>query len=202
MIKQDKIYNIIKAYKREGELVVISAPSGTGKTTLCRHLLNRIENSVFSVSVTSRPPRGDEIDGEDYNFVGEEEFKTLIKEGKLLEWAKVHGYYYGTSKEFVRSQKAKGKDIILDIDVQGGVQIKKQYPQAVLIFVIPPSVEELENRLRKRSQNSETEIQHRLENADEELNYVKDYDYLVINNKLEEAVKELVCIVETQRAKI
>ncbi len=201
-MKQNKIYNIIKKYKKKGELIVISAPSGTGKTTLCRHLLDRIENSVFSVSVTSRPPRGEETDGVDYDFVSDREFKKLIEEDKLLEWAKVHGYYYGTARKFVRDQKAADKNIILDIDVQGGVQIKKKYPRAVLIFVIPPSVEELENRLRKRSQNSEDEIQHRLNNAEEELNYVGEYDYLVVNNKLEEAVKELVCIIETQKAKI
>jgi guanylate kinase len=187
--------------KNKGLLFVISAPSGAGKTTLSQALINTTDNIEFSVSVTTRRPRGGEIDGRDYFFVSKKEFKEKIHRGELIEWANVHGHCYGTPKKFVETSLLKGKDIILDIDVQGGIQVKKLYPRTRLIFIIPPSVDVLEKRLRKRALNNETEITKRLHNAYKEMELMKEYDYVVVNDQVSTAVNRLKDIITTERIK-
>ena len=195
-------YKVIEEKKKKGMLVVVSAPSGTGKTTLCHMLVKEIERAVYSISVTSRVPRSKEVDGKDYFFVSEDEFKKMVTEKKLLEWAMVHDRYYGTLSELVNGNLKIGKHIILDIDVQGGLQIKKIYPDAVLIFVIPPSMEELERRITDRKQDSDTEIEKRLKNSYEEIKHSSDYDYLVINNELGEALKNIMSIITAEECRL
>ena len=178
-----------------GMLVVLSAPSGAGKTTLSRMLVDEIENAVYSVSVTSRQPRPDEIEGRDYFFVARERFELMISEGMLLEWALVHDNFYGTAREFIEDKLVNGRIVILDIDVQGALQIKKRFPDAVLIFITPPSLDELRRRLEIRNQDSIDEINKRLKNAAEEMEYIDEYDYKVMNSDLDDAlsrIKEII----------
>lgn len=188
--------------RKKGMLIVVSAPSGTGKTTLCRKLVNEIDKAVFSVSLTSRPPRPGEKNGRDYFFFKEKDFKQRADQGQLLEWARVHGSYYGTSAEFVRRGLEKGSYLFFDIDVQGGKQIKKKFPEAVLIFLMPPSMEELKKRITGRKSDSEKEIQKRLSNARSEINAAGFYDYLVINSDIDQAAKDLKSIIKAESLKI
>jgi guanylate kinase len=186
----------------KGRLFVISAPSGAGKTTLVRILNEELERAVYSVSVTSRQPRPGEVDGKDYVFVNEDEFMRMVEENKLLEWANVHGNYYGTSRGFVEDNIEKGKYIILDIDVQGGMQIKEKFPDAVLIFVMPPSMEELGKRLNGRNQDSQEEIKKRLNNAYAEMEYAPKYDYQVINEELKDALDKIKSIIVAEECRV
>ncbi len=185
---------------RRGFALVVSAPSGAGKTTLCRRLISEDPEISFSVSFTTRPPRPREKEGVDYFFVSEETFQRMIKEGAFLEWAKVHGHYYGTSKDQVLKALESGQDILLDIDVQGAAQVKKILGQdAVLVFVLPPSFEELERRLRRRSTESEMAIRQRLENAKQEISRAEEFEYLILNDHLETAFKDLKSILMAER---
>ncbi len=185
---------------RRGFALVVSAPSGAGKTTLCRRLISEDPEISFSVSFTTRPPRPREKEGVDYFFVSEETFQKMIKEGAFLEWAKVHGHYYGTSKDQVLKALESGQDILLDIDVQGAAQVKKTLGQdAVLVFVLPPSFEELERRLRRRSTESEMAIRQRLENAKQEITRAEEFEYLILNDNLETAFKDLKSILMAER---
>jgi guanylate kinase len=185
-----------------GLLIIISAPSGTGKSTLCRKLIKHLPDACYSVSVTTRNPRRGEIPGKDYFFVSKNEFKEKIKRGELAEWALVHGYYYGTPKDFLERNLLQGKDVILDIDVQGAMKLKKRYPEAVSIFLVPPSFSELERRLKGRMKNNEATIKKRLANARWELGRIRNYDYLVVNDRLVDAFRELKCIVVAERNKV
>ena len=187
--------------RKQGLLFVVSAPSGAGKTTLSKTLLKSLPNIYFSVSVTTRQPRKDEVYGKDYFFTTKEEFRKKIRKKELIEWAKVHDQWYGTPKKFIKESLAKGRDVILDIDVQGGIQVKKIYSRAVLIFIIPPSFEVLETRLRKRSLNDEIEIERRLQNACQEMKKMKEYDYIVVNDKIPKAVNQLKNIINNERLK-
>ncbi|MFB6357236.1 MAG: guanylate kinase [bacterium] len=148
-------------------LLVVSAPSGAGKSTICRRVINQHGDVEFSVSTTTRDPRNDEIDGEDYHFVNEATFDNMVENGEFLEWAHVHGERYGTSRETVINQLEKSRDVILDIDIQGARQVQDIYPDAVFVFVAPPSMEELERRLRNRDTETEDQIKERLNNARE-----------------------------------
>lgn len=192
----------IKEKLKEGKLFVISAPSGAGKTTLCHLLVKDIERAVYSVSVTSRKPRSKEKIGKHYFFVDEDEFMKMVEKDKLLEWARVHGNYYGTSRKFVEQNIKKGKYIVLDIDVQGGMEIKEKFPQAVLIFVMPPSMEELERRLTRRKEDTKSEIKKRIRNSYEEIKYAPKYDFMVINNKLEEALNCVKSIIIAEECRL
>jgi len=185
----------------KGILLVVSAPSGTGKTTLCRMLLKEFQNMEFSVSYTTRKPREGEVNGRDYFFVSKEEFERMIEEGDFLEWAEVYGNYYGTSKKQVLKALEEGKDILLDIDVQGALQVKKNFPEAVLVFILPPSFAELEKRLRKRGTDTEEVIKKRLKVAREEIKKAPLYDYLIVNDKLEEAYSKLKSVVIAEKCK-
>ncbi|SHD76944.1 guanylate kinase [[Clostridium] ultunense Esp] len=173
-----------------GFLLVISGPSGCGKGTICKKILERNEKLVFSVSATTRMPRRGEIDGVNYFFINEERFNKMVEKDEFLEYANVHGNLYGTPKKFVLEQIEKGEIVILEIDVQGALQVKESYPEAVFIFLLPPSMSELKNRIKKRGTETDKDIDIRLKNAFEELKFIDEYDYIVINDKIEEAVRK------------
>jgi len=202
MIAENKAFEILRDKKNQGMLLVVSAPSGAGKTTICRKVVSRIRRAVFSISVTSRKPRPDEKQGVDYFFVDKTEFENKIRNNELLEWAEVHGQYYGTSKKFTEDSLSEGKYVVLDIDVQGGLQIKEKFPRAVLIFIVPPSMEELRKRLITRGQDSDEEIEKRLNNANREMESISSYNYIVENDRLEEAVEKIICIVKAEECRI
>ena len=185
---------------RRGFPVVLSAASGTGKTTLSHLLLDSDRSLVLSISSTTRPPRGAEEDGVDYQFVDTPTFEAMIARGAFLEHALVHGNYYGSSREWTEAQLAQGHDVVFDIDVQGGRQIKAAYPETVLVFILPPSMAELEERLRRRATDADDVIARRLVAARAEIAAgLRDYDYLVVNERLEQAIGDLAAIVRTHR---
>lgn len=184
-------------------LIVISAPSGAGKTTICKNLIKTSPNLIFSVSMTTRQPRDNEIDGLDYFFISVDEFKNGIKKGKFIEWAMVYGDYYGTPKKFINDSLASGMDILLDLDVQGAMSIKKEYKdKAVLIFIIPPFLEDLKTRLSNRMTDSQEEIEKRLSFATEELKNINKYDYCVINDDIGTTVGKLKSIITAEKSKV
>ena len=186
---------------KEGKIFVISAPSGAGKSTICNRVLKELENISFSVSMTTRKPRSGEIDGVHYKFADVETFQKTIKENGFLEWAQVHNNYYGTPLSLVEEKTSKGIDIILDIDVQGGMLVKERAPHAILIFIAPPSMEELEKRLRGRGTDAAEVIDVRLKNAANEMSYKDKYDRQVINDNLETAISDLKKIILEYREK-
>jgi guanylate kinase len=178
---------------------IISAPSGSGKSTLVHRLLAAEPNLVFSISYTTRLPRPREKDGIDYKFISREDFEARVAKDEFLEHADVFGNYYGTHSGALDRARSEGKDLLLDIDVQGARQLKARLPEAVTIFVLPPSREILEQRLRARSQDSEAVIQRRLKGAAEEVRNYKQYDYLLINREIDRSVARLESIVEAER---
>jgi guanylate kinase len=184
-----------------GRLFIVSAPSGTGKTTLVERLVQVIPGLVMSRSFTSRPPRDGESDGVDYNFISRDEFDRMIAAGEFLEYADVFGNYYGTSASESERVLASGQDLVLVIDVQGARQVRLRGFDSVGVFVLPPSYDVLEERLRKRSKDSDAAIRRRLEVARKEVAAVVEYDYVVINDELEAAVGRLCCIVQAERAR-
>ena len=181
-----------------GFALVISAPSGTGKSTITKLVLEAEERCVMSVSATTRSPRGAEVDGQDYFFVSREEFERKQRDGELIEWAEFAGHYYGTPRDFVERVKAHGGVVMLDIDTQGASQIRRTMPDVVTVFVAPPSMSKLEDRLRSRGTESEEDIQKRLAMAPKELAVAKDYDYLVWNDVLEDAVQAICEIINVE----
>jgi guanylate kinase len=181
--------------------VVVSGPSGVGKTTLCHGLIERDPGLAFSISATTRRARSNERDGVDYFFISREKFERMKSEGKFAECALVHGELYGTPREWLDGQLDKGTSILLDIDVQGGVQIMEAYPQAVSIFIVPPSFRVLEERLRNRKSETEEAVRERLKNAIDEMEYVTRYSYVVTNDLVSEAVAEMEHIVRAARCK-
>jgi guanylate kinase len=180
---------------------VISAPSGSGKTTLVQKLIASFSDLRFSVSYTTRAPRGGERDGVDYHFVTRGEFQEKIRSEELLEWAEVHGNLYGTSKPETERIRAEGQDILLDVDVQGADQVRKAEPEAVTMFVMPPSFEVLEERLRGRKQDSPEVIEGRLAGARREIDRYRDYHYVLVNDEIEETAELLKAIVLAERAR-
>jgi guanylate kinase len=184
-----------------GRLFIVSAPSGTGKTTLVERLVQVVPDLVMSRSFTSRPPRAGEADGVDYNFISRDRFETMIAAGDFLEHADVFGNYYGTSASETERALASGRDLVLVIDVQGARQVRLRGFDSVGVFVLPPSFEILEERLRKRSKDSDAAIARRLEVARNEVAAVAEYDYVVINDEVEPAVGRLCCIVQAERAR-
>ncbi len=178
---------------------IISAPSGSGKSTLVHRLLASDPGLLFSISYTTRPPRPTETNGVDYNFISRKDFEVRLARGEFLEYAEVFGNYYGTNRETFELAIHHGKDLVLDIDVQGARQLKVAIPEAISIFVLPPSRDILEQRLRSRSQDSEEVIQRRLRGAAEEVRNYSQYDYVLINRDLDEASARLASIVEAER---
>jgi guanylate kinase len=185
---------------RKSIVYIISAPSGSGKSTLVNELLRLVPGLDFSISYTTRLPRGSEQNGKQYHFVSREEFEQMIRDDEFLEHASVYGTnYYGTARRFLREAEQKGNDLLLDIDVQGAAQIKQKLPQAISIFVLPPDRKTLEWRLRKRGEDSDETIHRRLDAARREIENYDKYDYILINDKLEESSDSLQAIVLSER---
>ena len=184
-----------------GNLFVVAAPSGAGKSSLVKALLELDSRVQPSVSHTTRPPRGQEKHGREYFFVPEQEFDTMVLAGAFVEWAHVHGYRYGTSRKAIEERIALGTDVILEIDFQGALQIKRIFTNAVLIFILPPSFEELRDRLERRGEDSPEVIDLRLQNAATEIAQVREFDFVIINELFERALFDLKAIVHAQRLK-
>ncbi|MDW5300569.1 MAG: guanylate kinase [Sedimentibacter sp.] len=182
-----------------GLLVVISGPSGAGKGTICKRLKEEIKDLKVSVSATTRKPREGEIEGTSYYFINEEEFIKRINNEEFLEYAKVYGNYYGTPKREVFKELQDGNDIILEIDIQGALQVKKNYPKGVFIFILPPSLTELNNRIEKRGTDSKEVILKRMQCAYDELDYAFEYDYVVVNDEVEAAVEKIKIIILAEK---
>ena len=187
---------------RKGILFVISAPSGAGKTTLCKAVLEKITGLQFSVSYTTRPPRKEEIDGKDYFFVDETRFKAGIAEGEFIEWAEVHGNLYGTSRQQLRRFTSEGIDLLLDIDTQGAMNLQEQSEEAVYIYILPPSFDILKKRLVNRGEDSPEVVEKRLQKAGDEIRCYHRYQYLIVNEGLEVAQKDLESIILAERVKM
>ena len=185
--------------KPEGMLIVLSSPSGGGKSSVCQALLRTDSRLAYSVSVTSRLPRGDEVNGQHYHFVSEGEFQALVEKECFYEWARVHGNLYGTRRDLIDEKLAEGRDIVLDIDVQGSLQIKRRNPKAVMIFILPPSMRTLEDRLRKRKTDSDEIIARRLHNARLEIDQADQYDYVVVNDDLAQTIEVIRGIIQSER---
>ncbi len=183
---------------KKAKLIVISGPSGVGKTTICNEIVAKRKDIVYSISATSRAKRRGEVNGREYFFLTEKEFKCWIAEGKFAEYAIVHGNFYGTPKTFLEENLKKGFHVLMDIDVQGAKKLMPLYPDGIYIFVLPPDFNELKKRLIKRNTDNAKEIENRLKTAREELKYMKDYKYVVKNIKLEETVSEILKIIDKE----
>lgn len=188
---------------RRGLLVVLSGPSGVGKGTVCRKLLAANPNMTLSISATTRPRRENEVDGREYFFIPKEEFSRMVREGEFLEYMRVFGTHsYGTPRQFVMEQLEKGRDVILEIDVQGGLRVKEVCPEAVLVFLAPPSMEELKRRLIDRGTETEQSIECRTEAAYTEMQCISYYDYVTINTTVEQAVEGIEAIVYAEKSRV
>lgn len=185
-----------------GKLFILSAPSGTGKTSLTKALLKANINLWLSVSYTSRAKRPGEKEGIDYYFVERKIFVQMLECGEFIESAEVYGNLYGTSQKWINKSIGSGKDVLLEIDSQGAQQVRKIFSNVVSIFVLPPSLEELENRLRNRNQDSEEVITKRMDAAREEIRHVSEYDYVIINDNIDIALRDLICVVQSERLRM
>ena len=188
--------------ERKPTVIVVSAPSGAGKTTVLARVLRDLGGIRFSVSHTTRAPRGAERDGVEYHFVDRPGFERLLAEGSLLEWAEVHGNLYGTGLSEIERAKAAGVDILLDLDVQGAAQVRRRIPDAVTVFILPPSYDVLEARLRGRGQDDEATMRRRLAAAGREIDAFENYDYAIVNEDLDASVEELKSIVRAARCRV
>lgn len=187
---------------RKGLLLVLSGPSGVGKGTICRALLQKYKDIEYSVSATTRRPRPGEVHGKDYFFYQPKEFQDLIDANALLEWARVYDNCYGTPREYVELILQKGKDCILEIDVQGALQIKKKMPDGIFIFIVPPTLDELIRRITGRGTENTLEIDKRMSKVEEELSHIKDYQYMVVNDDVDKAVEKVRSIIIAERCRI
>ncbi|HEY3326054.1 MAG TPA: guanylate kinase [Novimethylophilus sp.] len=187
--------------KTFGNLFIVTAPSGAGKTSLVRALLAQDPHVRLSISYTTRVPRPGERDGVDYRFVGEPQFMQMLESGEFLESAEVHGARYGTSQRWVQEVLQEGEDLLLEIDWQGAAQVRGLFPYAVSVFILPPSQDELRERLHKRGQDSAEVIARRLGNAREEISHVSEFDYVIINDRFDEALQDLQAIIRSRRLK-
>jgi len=186
----------------KGFLLIISGPAGTGKGTICKELLDRNQSLVYSVSATTREPRIGEVDGENYLFIEKKKFEEMVANDEFLEHAYVHTNYYGTPRGFVMDEVESGEIVLLEIDVQGALQIKNNYSEAVFIFLLPPTMEELKSRIIKRGTESEEDINRRFENAFKELDFLGKYDYFVINDQIEDAVADIEAIIKAEKLRV
>ena len=182
-----------------GNLFVVSAPSGGGKTSLVSALLAEDATFALSISFTTRPPRPGEKNGREYHFVDPATFEAMLERGEFLECAEVHGSRYGTSQRWLDEALKSGKDVLLEIDWQGAEQVRRIYPDATTVFILPPSMAELERRLRSRAQDSEAAMRRRMENAVEEISHALEFDYVIINNAFEEARRDLAAVLRAAR---
>jgi guanylate kinase len=189
----------VTATGRRGLLVVVSGPSGVGKDSILDLVFQRDPSLAYSVSYTTRPPRAGEVDGVDYSFVSEAEFDRLVAEGELLEWAHVHNHRYGTGRGRIEAALAAGKDIVLNVDVQGGAAVRQQMPDALLVFIAPPSLEELDRRRRDRGTDSAADLAVRAADAAVEMGFANRYDAVVVNDDLERAAGEVTRLIQERR---
>lgn len=192
---------VVGSPAERGNLIVVSAPSGAGKSSLAGRVLNRVQDLRFSISYTTREPRGDEQHAVDYYFVSEEEFLAMCERDEFLESAEVHGHLYGTHEQQVEEMLSQGFDVMLDIDVQGAEQVRRRVPEAILIFVLPPSREILEARLRARNLNEAADVERRLRNAGIEVQLYERFDYVVLNDDLDRALARLESIIVAERCR-
>lgn len=183
-------------------LIIISAPSGTGKTSIVSALTESDSQLSLSISHTTRRPRPNEVEGQDYYFVDRDVFQAMVNRGEFLESAEVYGNLYGTSHKWVKESLASGQDVLMEIDYQGAQQIRKAFPQAISIFILPPSYEQLEERLKQRGQDDQKTISRRLATVREEISHLNEFDYVVINNDLQEAIQDVSCIIRAERLRI
>lgn len=194
-----KAKNQLQEKKNKGRLFIISGPSGSGKTSLCKKLPQSLHNLKCSVSYTTRNPRPQEGNDIDYTFISRKEFRSRIQQGEFAEWATVHGELYGTSKIRLEEMIHSGIDVLLDIDTQGAKQLKEKYRRGIYIFVLPLSMEILKKRLKKRKSDSQSDIEKRLKRAIDEIRSYREYDYVIVNNKLDVALRELEAIIIAHR---
>lgn len=203
-MKVSKIHSLTEnekpATQHRGHLFIVSAPSGAGKTTLCKAILNRYRDMLYSVSYTTRAPRPGEVNGVDYYFISKEKFIKDIENDKWAEWAQVHGNFYGTPAEFLNKSLSEGKDVLLDIDIQGTIQALDRYADTITFFILPPSLEILKKRLESRGTDSADTISVRLVSAKEEISKKNLYRHVIINDQLSSAVSELLSIIAKYRA--
>lgn len=185
----------------KGRLIVISGPSGAGKGTICKELINRIDVDM-SVSETTREPREGEVNGKNYFFIDKEAFLKKIEKGGYLEYAQVYGNFYGTPKQFIMDKIDAGRDVILEIDFQGALQVKEKYPEGVYIFILPPSMKELKHRIVTRGSETEETFNERYRSALNEISYIDKYDYCVINDEVDNAVKKVITIIEAEHYRV
>jgi guanylate kinase len=198
--KPDPILSVASSLRlRKGLVIVVSAPSGAGKTTVCEKLLREMPKLAMSVSYTTRRRRKSERNSRDYHFVTRKKFQEELDKGLFLEWAEVHGYYYGTPRDFLEKRVRAGKDTVLDVDVQGAYSISKAFPKAALILLLPPSRDELRKRLERRGSDSAKDIGVRLRNATAEFHCYRKFDYLVVNEVVKEAVEDIKAIIMAER---
>lgn len=186
----------------KGVLLVVSGPSGAGKGTICSMLREQLPDLGYSVSVTTRQPRTGEVDGVNYFFKTVDEVKEMISKDELLEYAEVYGNYYGTPRDYVMKQLEAGKDVLLEIDIQGALQVKKRFHEGVFVFIVPPSLDELSARIYKRGTDSEDVIKRRLASAASELTYAAEYDYIIVNDVAEKAADKVLTIMEAERYRV
>lgn len=188
--------------RRTGLLLVVSAPSGAGKTTLCREMKHTMPGLQYSISYTTRSPRAKEVDGRDYFFITEGEFMRMVEGNEFAEWARVHNHLYGTHAGFLKRTMDGGTDVLLDVDIQGAKILKKRFPDGIFIFVLPPSMGTLMERLRDRRSETAEEIDRRLRVARDEIRNFSDYDYIIINDEIKKAVRDLESIIAAERIRI
>ena len=188
--------------KRKGLLIVISGPSGAGKGTICKKWMQNNPEALFSVSATTRAPRPMEQNGVNYFFKSEEEFETMIEQNDFLEYAQVYGNYYGTPRKYVQQKLMEGRDVILEIDIQGALKVKERFDKGIFIFIVPPSMEELRTRIVKRGTEDAGIILKRFNSAFEEINFIQRYNYIVVNDIVEEAVKKIEAIVLAEKCRV
>jgi len=186
----------------KGRLLVVSGPSGAGKGSISKRIVEEVEDLIYSISMTTRAPRPDEIDGRNYYFVTHEEFEQTIKENGFLEYAKVYGEFYGTPSDKVMQYLEEGKDVVLEIDIQGAMNIRKSYPKGVLIFILPPSMLELRQRITGRGSETKSDIELRMGEALKEIAYIDKYDYCVVNGDLDEAVNRVKAIIIAEHSRV
>jgi guanylate kinase len=186
----------------KGLLLVVSGPSGAGKSTVCKRLHMEMQGIALSVSVTTRPPRAFETEGVNYFFRTKEQFEEMLRREELLEHAYVYGHYYGTPKKYVFDRMAEGRDVLLEIEMQGALQVKKRFPDGVFIFIVPPSMRELTERIRKRGSESPEALLKRFRAAYEELGYLDEYHYLVLNEDVDSAVQRIKAIIHAEKCRV